>query len=92
MAYRIEQDNSRRESFGEYKYRIYKNDKFVASYWHDYRGDEHGIQFVNGKSDFSFAGRMVDFIEGGGAKPLTLTGRAVKYLDEKLAEYKIARS
>lgn len=86
MTYKIQQDESRRAPVGEYTYRIYRNEKLVATYWHDHRGDDHGIQFVNGTTDFSFTGRMVDFIEGGGPKPLTLTPQALKYLDERLAE------
>lgn len=87
MTYTIQQEDSRRDPFGEYNYRIYKDNRLVARYWHDYHGDEHGIKFVDGASDFSFAGRMVDFIEGGGPGPLTLTQRAVTYLDEKLGKY-----
>jgi hypothetical protein len=87
VAYTIEQDDSRHDRFREYTYRIYKDGRPVALYWHDYRG--HGVRFVNGASDLSFTGCMVDFIEGGGPEPLTLTQRAMKYLDQKLGEYKI---
>ena len=40
--------NADRESFGEYRYRIYADDRLLAHSWHDYPGDEHGIEFVNG--------------------------------------------
>ena len=81
MTYRIEQDSTPRDSFGEYTYKIYKDDKLLAKYWHDYRGDEHGIEFVNGKKKEWPVGKMTDFIEGGGPKPLALSERAIKYLD-----------
>ncbi|MGH8618373.1 MAG: hypothetical protein ACREUW_11845 [Burkholderiales bacterium] len=85
MAYEIRHDESKRESFAEYKYRIYRNGRLVARYWHDHRGDEHGIEFTNGASQPSPVGRMTDFIEGGGPQPLVLSKRAVAYLDGKLA-------
>lgn len=81
MTYRIEQDDSlERESFGGYTYRIYENGRLVARYWHDFRGDEHGIEFLDGRSEICPVGRMVDFIEGGGPEPLTLSEQAVIYL------------
>jgi hypothetical protein len=81
VIYRIEQDDStKRKSFGPYTYRIYEDDRLVAKYWHDYRGDDHGIEFVTGTvGDFPFP-RMTDFIEGGGPEPLRLSDRAVDYL------------
>ena len=85
MTYKIEQDDKKRESFGEYKYRIYQDDVLIAHYWHDYRGDDHGIDFVNGPSEKWPVGRMVDFIEGGGPEPLRLSKRAVIYTQGKLS-------
>jgi hypothetical protein len=82
MAYRIEPEFGR-DKFGNYRFRIYKNEKFVAHYWHDYRGDEHGIDFVTGLSDQWPVGRMTDFVEGGGPKPVALSARAVAYLDQR---------
>ena len=85
MSYKIEQDDSKRESFAEYKYRIYRDGRLIAHYWHDHRGDEHGIEFVSGAKEPWPVGRMTDFIEGGGPKPLVLSQRAVAYLDGKQA-------
>ncbi|MBJ7575470.1 hypothetical protein [Luteimonas sp. MC1828] len=85
MGYTIVQDDSKRESFAEYKYRIYRDGKLIANYWHDYRGDEHGIDFVNGSKDSWPVGRMIDFIDGGGPQPLVLSQRAMAYLDGKAA-------
>lgn len=78
----IEQESSR-DSLGNYRYRIYKDKILVARYWHDFRGEEHGIQFVNGTSDRWPVGRMTDFLEGGGPEPLVLSERGLAYLDQR---------
>jgi len=80
---RIEQDDStKRRSFGEYTYRIYDGDRLIAKYWHDHRGDEHGIEFTDGRSEDWPVGRMIEFIGGGGPEPLRLSERAQVYLNE----------
>lgn len=85
VGYRIEQDDSRRRaSFGAYTYRIYDGDLLIAKYWHDHRGDEHGIEFTDGRSEGWPVGRMIEFIEGGGPEPLRLSERAQVYLKENL--------
>ena len=84
MVFKIEQDRTKRESFGNYTYRIYQDNKLIACYWHDYRGDEHGIDFVSGESEGWPVGRIIDFIKGGGPQPLVLSEAAVAYLREKL--------
>ena len=63
--------------------RIYKDDRLIANYWHDYRGDEHGIEFLNGKKESWPVGRMIDFLERGGPKPLILSAKAMVYLNEQ---------
>jgi hypothetical protein len=82
MAYRIEQEHGR-DSSGNYRYRIYKDGALVAHYWHDYRGDEHGIEFVKGTGEHGPVGRMTDFLEGGGPEPLKLSERGVTYMDQR---------
>lgn len=83
MCYRIEQDDSsKRESFGNYTYRIYEDDRLIACYWHDFRGDEHGIEFMDGTCEGWPVGRSIDFIQGGGPEPLTLSDGAVAYLNQ----------
>jgi hypothetical protein len=57
----------------------------VARYWHDFRGDEHGIEFLDGRSEEWPVGRMVDFVTGGGPEPLGLSDAAVAYLIQKLS-------
>jgi hypothetical protein len=83
MSFTIEQTNENRESFGSYTYRIYEDGRLVANYWHDYRGDEHGIEFVDGSKESWPVGRMTDFIHGGGPEALTLSERAVDYLKKR---------
>lgn len=85
MSFRIEPEVSGRQSFGGYLYRIYEGDRLIAHYWHDYRGDEHGIEFLDGLRESWPVGRMVDFIEGGGQTPLVLSARALVYLAAKQA-------
>lgn len=85
MSYRIEYADLKRASFGNYRYRIYEDSRLIAHYWHDYRGDEHGIEFVNGTNEPWPVGHMTEFIQGGGPKPLTLSERAVAYLRQKQA-------
>jgi hypothetical protein len=83
MGFTIEHTNEKREPFGGYTYRIYEDGRLVANYWHDYRGDEHGIEFIDGLKEIWPVGRMTDFIQGGGPEPLTLSQRAVNYLKQK---------
>ncbi len=84
MRFGIEQTDSTREAFDIYRYRIFADDRLIAHYWHDYRGDEHGIDFVNGKSEICPVGRVIEFIEGGGPQALALSKRAVDYLVQNL--------
>ena len=83
MSFIIEQSKANRESFGNYTYRIYEDGCLIAHYGHDYRGDEHGIEFIDGTKESWPVGRMIDFIQGGGPKPLTLSERAVEYLKQR---------
>lgn len=86
MSFEIKLADSKRDSFGEYQYNIYEQGRLVARYWHDYRGDDHGIEFINGKKEDWPVGRMVDFITGGGPQPLGLSERAVAYLKSKVGQ------
>jgi hypothetical protein len=64
MNFKIEHAKTERNSFGNCMYNIFRDGKLDAYYWHDYRGDEHGITFLNGKNETWPVGRMIDFIEG----------------------------
>ncbi|MGJ7498639.1 hypothetical protein ACSFA8_26780 [Variovorax sp. RT4R15] len=81
MTYRVEQDSSRSQPFDGYGYFIFKGGKLVARYWHDHRGEEHEVRFVDGGSRSWPVGRMTEFLEGGGPEPLMLSARAIAYLD-----------
>ena len=84
MTYKIEAILAIRESFDEYRYGIYEEGRLIARYWHDYRGDDHGIEFISGVSESWPVGRMTEFVDGGGPKPLVLTERAVAYIKRHL--------
>lgn len=86
MSFIIEHAGEDRDSFGIYKYRILESGRLVAHYWHDFRGDEHGIDFINGTSELWPVGRMSEFVEGGGPMPLSLSEKAVAYLNGKLGK------
>jgi len=84
VRFTIEPDNPRRESFEEYRYRILRDGQLVAHYWHDYRGDDHGIRFLDGTSQGWPVGNLLEFIQGGGSQPVTLTRAAAAYLKEHI--------
>lgn len=81
MAFTIEYDSSSRESFGPYWYRISEDGQLIARFWHDYRGDDNGIVFIDGTKKNDPLGSRANFLEGGGPRPLVLTKRAVEYLE-----------
>lgn len=72
-----------RASFGPYEYDVLRDGEVIARYWHDYRGDEHGIRFVDGAPFDGPVGRMTDFLQGGGREPLTLSPAAIAWLAKR---------
>lgn len=80
MNFTIEYSKAKRNPSDNYTYLIYEDGHLIARYWHDFRGDEHGIEFLNGTKEAWPVGRMTDFVEGGGPQPLVLSARAVAYL------------
>jgi hypothetical protein len=84
MDFVIQRSDKPRESFAEYEYQILSDGKIVAKYWHDYRGDDHGIRFNDGFTEECPVGHMTDFITGGGPQPLGLSENAIAYLKKKL--------
>lgn len=86
MIYRIEQDDSsNRKGFADYTYRIYEHNRLVARLWHDYRGDEYGLEFVDktmDASDWPFRS-WIGFVDGESLE-LKLTDDAIAYLLRKL--------
>lgn len=82
MNFTVERE-PRPEGQWEYRYKILKDGILFARYWHDHRGDDHGIEFLNGIKESWPVGRMTDFLEGGGPQPLVLSKDAVAYLSKK---------
>jgi hypothetical protein len=83
MEFNITRSDSPRQGSGAYLYQIWRNGQLVATYWHDFRGDEHGIEFADGRTEDSPVGRMTDFLKGGGPQPVRLSEEAVAYLARK---------
>ena len=86
MSYRIEHAGRDTKPFSDYKFRILNGDQLVARWSHDYRGDEHFIAFLDGSTESYPVGTVMDFVQGGGPRPLVLTARGVAYLDQKLSK------
>lgn len=82
MTFTVEHLEKTRESFGEYRYGIYENGTLIAYFWHDYRGDDNGIEFINGSSENAPVGSRGNFLLGGGPQPLTLSKQAINYINE----------
>lgn len=70
-----------RAPFSRYTYRIFREGRLVAHYWHDYRGDEHVLEPIGGSPEPWPVGRMVDFLTGGGPEPLALSAAAEAHLE-----------
>ena len=83
MEFDVTRSETPRQGFDAYRYRIWRKSRLVAMYWHDYRGDEHGIEFVDGRKEDWPVGRMTDFLKGGGPQPICLSDEAVAYLTRK---------
>jgi hypothetical protein len=87
MAFTIEREESPRKNAGNCNYRIFEDGQLVAFYWHDFRGDENGIEFLNGAKELWPVGGLTNFLEGGGPQPLVLSARAVNYLRQMLEKH-----
>jgi len=82
MRYTIQHSTESRLSFGNYEYEIREFGTLIARYWHDYRGDGHGITFIGGKECGDLPGVMLDFLSGGGPEPTELTETAIDFIDK----------
>ena len=69
---------------GPCSYKILCGGSLLAKYWHDSRGDDHGIDFLDGRTARQPVGGMTDFLEGGGPMPVQLTAAAIRYLTTML--------
>ena len=81
MNYKVEHAEPSRDSSGNYWYKIYKDEQLIAKYWHDFRGDEHSLEFLDGTEKYCPLERMTGFIKGGGSEPLTLSNCAIELLN-----------
>ncbi|WP_269527151.1 hypothetical protein [Coraliomargarita parva] len=85
VSYTVEQMNEERESFGPYRYTISKDNKEIAIFSHDYRGEVAGIKVIStGHEVDPPFGMSSDFLTGGGRFPLGLSSKAIDYLDQLL--------
>jgi hypothetical protein len=80
MEFNVTRSDTPGELGSGHRYRIWRGGRLVAIYWHDSRGDDHGIEFVDGRKDHCPVGMMTDFLKGGGPKPVRLSEEAVAYL------------
>ena len=84
MGFTIEYSKEKLKALGNCAtYLIYEDGRVIARYWHDHRGDDHGIDFLNGDKEDWPVGRRADFLKGGGPEPLVLSDQAVAYLKKK---------
>jgi hypothetical protein len=82
MKYTVEQLTEPRESFGSYRYKIFKGGEEFAIFWHNYRGEcEKIMVFSTGHEEDPPFGMCSDFLTGGGPLPLGLSQGAIKYLE-----------
>lgn len=84
MGFTIQADNDKREDFAEYRYRIELDGELVANYWCDFRGDDHGIKFLDGTAVSWPVGSVTAFIQGGGTQPPRLSDAAIAFLAERV--------
>jgi hypothetical protein len=80
QRFSIRQRPRERTPGANYEYDILDGSDVIAGYWHDFRGDEHGIVFADGRSEDRPVGRPADFIMNGGPFALRLSSAAVAYL------------
>jgi hypothetical protein len=83
MAFAVRQIASGEKPVLVYRYQIFEGPRLIARYWHDHRGDEHGIEFIDGEHEAWPVGRMTDFLTGGGRLPFGLSDAAAQYLRRK---------
>jgi hypothetical protein len=69
---------------GANEYEVFDGDTLVARYWHDFRGEEHGIIFVDGRRDDWPVDRNGDFVVSAGPFLLDPSQAAVAYLTRML--------
>lgn len=83
--FQIRHRDSQRADFGNYEYDILEGSRVIALYWHDFRGDEHGLIYNDGREEAWPVGRMIEFVGGGGSSQLFLTKAAQDHLATALS-------
>jgi hypothetical protein len=86
MNYSVRHKDDEREDFGPYRYDVLHGKQIVATYSHDYRGDDHWIEFADGSTQEWPVGRRTDFLKGGGPQRLRLSDAAIVFLKKQLEE------
>ena len=67
-----------------YEFDILEGDRVAARYWFDFRGDDHGVVFNDGREVWLQC-RCGEFVTGGGdPNPLLLTPMAIAWLESEL--------
>jgi len=83
MSYRIEYEERGKDQNGGHFYYIYDDERLIARFWHDHRGDAFEVEPVFGDvADCPFQ-RLTDVMQGGGPQPLTLTDEAIAYFEKR---------
>jgi hypothetical protein len=81
--FRIEPAGRNDEPEGHLRFHIQRGSRLVARYWHDHRGEDHGIEFVAGGAESRPVGRVSEFIETDANGAPVLSKRAVAWLEAK---------
>lgn len=82
MSYSVEQIIEERKGFGPYRYKIFKDGKEFAIFWHNFRGECDGLIVLPEQRRENLPFGMCDeFLTGGGPLPLGLSARATGYLN-----------
>lgn len=82
MSYSVVNIIEERKGFAPYRYKIFKDGKEFAIFWHDFRGDCDGIRTLpSGREEHPPFGSCSEFLTGGGPLPLGLSARAINYLN-----------
>ena len=76
----VRQRTRERAAGANYEYDILDGADVIARYWHDFRGDEHGLVFADGRSEDWPPGRRGDFLTGIGPFTVRLSEAALAYL------------
>jgi hypothetical protein len=66
-----------------HRFELRRGSTLVATFWHDHRGEECGLELPDGSTAEWREGNALTFLQGGGPRPLRLTRAAVAWLEER---------